>query len=149
VNGNIGQSFEEPIFGSRKASISGLLFGLASGPAAWIVQLVVNYGLAGHACFPNDAPRPLGPSAIIAQSDTLMFVSVACLALAISGLAVSYWSWRQVRRPGDQGVEGEPNVAVGRVRFLSLCGMLASAGFAIAVLFDAVPIFGVPACWTI
>jgi hypothetical protein len=27
--------------------------------------------------------------------------------------------------------------------------MLASAGFAIAVLFDAVPIFGVPACWTI
>ena len=32
--------------------LGALLFGLCAGPAAWFLQLVVNYALASYACFP-------------------------------------------------------------------------------------------------
>jgi hypothetical protein len=36
-----------------------------------------------------------------------------------------------------------------RGRFLASCAVMASAGFALATLFDTAPVLRVPACWNI
>ncbi len=55
-------------------------------------------------------------------------------------------SWRATRE--EEGGEQEEllEVGEGRTRFMALAGMLLSALFGLAVLFNAIPPFLVPAC---
>jgi len=122
-----------------RAGLAAELFGLAAGPAAWIAQLTIDYGLSSYACFPGDAPAPGAQPAW--ERPALLAVNLICLALALGGLAVSL---ANRRRLGD--AQGR---AAGRGRFLALCGVLASAGFAIAIAFNAVSAVALRTCWRI
>ncbi|MGH7025692.1 MAG: hypothetical protein ACREEB_19190 [Caulobacteraceae bacterium] len=117
-----------------------LILGVAAGPAAWVLQLVLGYGLASYACYPSDAPaRVSPPPGWHGEAGVLLGLNLACLALALAGAALSLTLWRDSGR----------GPAEGRARFLAMCGMFSCLGFATAILFDTVPILAVPACWSI
>jgi hypothetical protein len=125
-----------------------LLFALACGPFAWIVQLVGDYALASHACRPGDAPR-LTPPAAGWRGEHLVLVGVnlACLALCLAGGAIAMAAWRRSHR--EKAPEGRDLIAVteDRTQFLAVCGVIAAAIFALAMAFDTTLPFFVPSCW--
>jgi hypothetical protein len=121
------------------SQIAWTLYGLAAGPAGWILQLVISYGLASYACFPRDQPwRQTPPPGWSAEPVILMAVSIAALAITLSGVLVSAAQRRGARGRGAQ-----------REAFLAGCGVVASLGFTVAVLFDTWPLLRTPACWNV
>jgi hypothetical protein len=117
-------------------NIVSVLYGLAAGPAGWILQLTLSYGVASYACFPRVSPwRQSPPPGWAAEPIVLALISLTCLAITASGVFVSVQRWR-ARRTRREG-------------FLTACGIMASAGFTLALLFDAWPILRMPACWIV
>jgi hypothetical protein len=127
-------SSERPPAHGGARRLAAELFGVAAGPAAWIAQLVIDYGLSSYACYGGSEPRPAAPPA--SEHLVLLLINLACLALALSGLAISFASWR---RPGAGG---------NRSRFLALCGLLSSAMFCVAILFDTPSALALRLCWS-
>ena len=117
------------VTGSRAPAAVGLAalwFGLLGGPIAWTLQLLIDYPLAAHYCFP-DAARRVVPT-IDSLHLLVSIVSVLALALAIAALVTAQRSWRE--SGGEFGIERseltEAAPPPGRVRFMSLGGILAS-----------------------
>lgn len=122
-----------------------LLFALAAGPAGWVAQLLLGYGLASYACYPSSEPRLTSPPpGWSGEHLILLVINVACLALALGGLFVALGSWRRSRKEKEGGAL---DVGEGRTRFLALCGVLTGLLFSVAIGFDTAPILSVPACW--
>ena len=127
-----------------------LLSALAAGPAGWILQLVLGYGLSSYACFPHDAPFLRSPPpGWSGEAGVLLAINLACLLLVSVGLVVCALIWR--KDPGERLIDaGRVRGGVlGRTRFLAACGVFSGLGFAVAVLFDTASILGTPACWSI
>jgi hypothetical protein len=122
-------------------SVPAQLFGVAAGPAAWIAQLMLDYGLSSYACFPGDAPRATAPPA--GEHGVLLAINLACLALALAGLWVGLAGLRQVRGATGSATGG------GRPRFLAMCGVLSASVFAIAIGFDLPSTLALRLCWSI
>ncbi len=123
-----------------------LMGGLVAGPFGWIAQLLLDYGLSSDLCM---ARRSMGqqPSAT-GESVGLIAVNLVCLALALSGMAISWHSWRKTQGEKPGGGATALETGEGRSRFLALIGILVSAGFAFAILFNTVEPLMVSACWT-
>ena len=121
-----------------------LVFGLAAAPLAWIAQTSLNYLVASRACYPFDARKlqvvvdGLWPLVIIA--------ALVALAVGIIAAMVSWRAWRATREEHHGGGHQAIEVAEGRTRFLALAGVMLSALFVAAVVFNAVGLFVVPPC---
>ena len=108
-------------------ALGALWFGLLGGPVAWTLQLLVDYPLVAHYCFP-DAARRTVPT-IDSLHLLVIVVSALALAVGIAALLTSIRSWRV--SGGEFGsarvtlVEAAP--PPGRVRFMALGGILASS----------------------
>jgi hypothetical protein len=119
------------------------LFAVFGAPAAWSLQLIVNYALAAEACYPNDTP--------LAQPnlswDRPALVALNLLALVIAAAAAAL-AWRLFRRdPEGPGFTGDlAEVSQGRTHFLASCGLLTGFGFIAAILFNTIALLGVPQC---
>ncbi len=125
-----------------------LLAGLGAGPFAWILQLVASYGVASYACFPPLGPRLGGlPVGWSAEAPGLTAVNLVCLAIALIGLAASFVHWRRTRTEKSGGHESLLETGEGRTRFVASCGMMAGAGFALAILFNTVEPLLIAGCW--
>ena len=124
-----------------------LLAGLVLGPAAWIVQLIVAYGVASVACDPKGLTPLMPPAAMAADRPALIAANLICLAASFVAGFIAVRAWRRTR--GEKGGDGHVllDTGEGRTRFLAACGVLSAAGFAIAILFNTVEYFSVPACW--
>jgi hypothetical protein len=124
---------------SERPGAIALLFSLAAAPAGWIAQLVLSYGVASYACQPTGAPRLRPPGFGWAEEHWLFVaINLACLAVTIGAGVVP---WRALRTHSSK--------SAGHIRFLAGCGLMASAGFAIAIGFNTFELFTVPACWRI
>jgi hypothetical protein len=129
----LSQSADPPAPRRHPTSLAVQLFGLTAGPSSWIVQLVLGYGLSAYACYPGDTPRrDLPPGS---EHGLLLGINLACLALALAGLAVSFAAWRK----GESG---------GTSRFLILCGLLSAAMFSLAILFNTPSALALRLCWS-
>ena len=132
-----GHPNEHPPPHRRRVGLTALLFGLAGGPVAWIVQLVTEYSLASRLCDSagRTAPAIGAPTWPLAQP-WLLVGDIFCLSLALAALAVAILGWRATRaeKPGD--TETALQTGDGRSRFMAAAGMLSAAGFAIAILFN-------------
>jgi len=124
------------------------LLALAAGPAAWILQLCVNFGVSASLCEQGGAPRSTPPASGWAPEDVfLLCVNLACLAIALAGGMTALAAWRRSRSEKPGGAHAVLDVGEGRTRFLALCGMLTAAAFAIAIAFDTAWPFFIPSCW--
>ena len=141
---------EHPAPHRGRVSIVASLASLIAGPAAWITQLVVGYGLSSLACFPHDvALRQSPPQGWSTEPMILGGISGVGFGIAILGGILALIHWRRTRGERGGGATQALEIGEGRTRFMAVCGMMSSFGFALAILFDTPAILAVPACWSI
>lgn len=127
-----------------------LIGGLAAGPAAWIAQLVVSYGLASHACFPSTQPwLTTPPPGWAFEAAWLTALNLICLSVAVAGALVSWRLWRRTRHEMGGDTETALEIGEGRTRFIAHCGILTGTGFAVAIAFATLQPFLLASCWRI
>ena len=125
---------------------SALAFGVIAGPLAWGVHLLVNYGIASHACFPGNVTRSAPPRGSDWLWPLLIGSDVIAIAIAAFAALISYRSWRITRREFSGHADKLIEIGESRTRFLALWGMMISAGFMVAMAFDVVGLWVVPIC---
>lgn len=118
-----------------------LLFATTAAPLIWMGQFLFGESLTAAVCFPGDMPNTMQPGAWL-QWSLIAFDAVAII-IAIAAGFVSLGLWR--RSQGES--EGDVlEVAEGRTRYLALWGMLTSAGFLAAIIFETFASVMVPRC---
>lgn len=107
-----------------------VLTGLFGAPLAWLAQLLASYGLNGDTCTPG-APPP-----DVASSILLAVIGIIAVPIALFALWAAWRTWRRTRGEAEGDHHKALTAGVGRTRFLGLCGMVASAIFLAAALFE-------------
>lgn len=128
------------------ASLGALWFGLLAAPLAWSAQLMVDYALIAHTCFPDATPRamPILPSA----QTIVLGVSVLAILTGIAGVVVAARSYRRVggQHEADRQQFHDAPIALGRERFMALAGIVASSLFLGGIVLHTVGILMLPPC---
>ncbi len=123
-----------------------LFFGLFAGPVAWGVQLVANFALASHRCYPSDMPRASILPGWQWSSPAILAINIAAAILALIGAAVSFAHWQAARHEHQGSVGHAVEAGEGRTRFLALWGVMTGLGFFVAIVFDTIAFLMVPQC---
>jgi hypothetical protein len=121
-----------------------LFLGLFAGPLVWGLQLIINFAVAAHACYPGDTPF-IGTPRHSIWAITL-FINLLAAALALAGSALSYRHWRATRNEHHGSAGHALEAGEGRTRFLALWGVMTGCGFLLAILFNTLAFFMVPQC---
>ena len=132
---------------SHRVSSAMLLFSVLGAPGAWSVQLLVDYGLAAHHCYPTATP-------VIAATvpggwvyPLLAALNVMAIMLAILSTLAARTIWNRTKDEHGSSTYHLLSAGEGRTRFLAMCGQLAGLGFLVAILFDTFAIYMVPQCF--
>jgi hypothetical protein len=115
-----------------------LWFGLFGAPAAWAVQLISNYALLAHFCFPTTTPLSaptFGGTRAVAIVVTAVLLIVAIVALLTS--------LRSARMTGETDAT---DAGPGRVRFMARASVLVSGIFVYGILMAALPLISMRPC---
>jgi len=128
----------------HKVSFWALMFGCCAAPLFWTGQLLLGYWISAQTCYGSDHPTVTYSPATL-HAAFLFFDAVAILA-ALAGGAVAYWCWRRTQEEKKGGAHRALHVGEGRARFMALWGMLASAWFLIAIVFETIGSTMVPLC---
>jgi hypothetical protein len=123
-----------------------LFFAVFGPPIAWFIQLNVNYALDSHPCFPRYAPRSDLPPGWEGVGTALFAINIAAILMALGAALVSLRLWWATSK--DHPLIGNEFLppAVGRTRFLAICGIFSGFGFMAATIFDLVALLAVPTC---
>lgn len=121
-----------------------LWFGLFGGPAAWTVQLLVNYTVTAHFCYPKSIP--LAEPSFDGMWTIAVVVNGLMLLSTIAAGATAIASWRTARHEMAGSHNALLEDGTGRTRFMAYAGMLVSGLFLFALIMSAMPLFIVPAC---
>lgn len=125
-------------------SLLSLVFALLGAPVAWSLQLLVNYALASHACYPHETPlaTPLWTS----LWPILLSVSVLAIAIGTVTAVIAWRNWQKVQHEHIGEEHHLLEVGEGRTRFLAMCGLLTSGMFLLALVFTTINLWLVPLC---
>ena len=141
---------EHPAPASGQVAPVWLFAGLAGAPAAWVMQMLVDYGLASNACTLTQGRHGQQASAGFAgETWVLMAVNLAFFAVAVGAGLLSRSHWNTTRGETAGGVHAQLSIGEGRTRFVALAGMMTAFTFALAILFDTVEPLIVPLCWSL
>lgn len=117
---------------------AGLVFAAFGAPTAWLIQLIVGYALASHACYPLSVPLV----APVWGGLWWILIGVDLAAVLVAGAALlSALRFRRAYRDADPR-----DLALQRNRFIANWSLLVSALFSIAVVFTIVMLFIAPVC---
>lgn len=129
---------------AQRLSVLSLMTALIGAPLAWSLQISAGYAAAAYACYPRrDAlAAPVLPHLHLALS----LLSVGAMLIAVLSGLLAWRNWRLTR--GE--VEGDHHVLLeqgeGRSRFMSLCALISSIGFGLALLLTSTVLFLVAPC---
>ena len=125
-----------------------LWFGLFGAPIAWALQLISNYALMAHFCYPQATPEAaptFGGVRAIA-----ILISAILLVVGVAALIASLYAWRATkdeRRILATSAHHETaEIGEGRTRFMAISGTVVSAIFVWAVIMAGVPLVAMPIC---
>jgi hypothetical protein len=129
----------------ERVGLMALLYSLFAAPIIWAGDLMVDYGLVGHACYPGDVPlgRPTAGMGWI-WPVVLAFHLIALLGVA-SGIAVSYRNWR-VTGPPESHHHHLIERGEGRTRYLGIVGMGFGVMFLLLVAAETISLGWMPLC---
>jgi len=119
-------------------------FGVWGAPAAWFVQLCVNYALAGRGCDQFGTP-----TAGDGKSWNMLAMAVTALITLLIALLATSVAWRSYRRTQREQPGGHPElleIGAGRTRFLAFWGIVFGVGFSLTILFTALGQEVLPRC---
>jgi hypothetical protein len=145
-NGTAVSESQHPAPERGKVSTGALLGALFASPVAWDLQLIVNYGLAAHACYPADVPLHEVAPGFHAARTIVLLINLLAAVLALAGAGLSYQHWRATRAEQRGDAEHAVESGEGRTRFLALWGVMAGLGFFIGILFNTLALLMVPTC---
>lgn len=131
-------TYSDPPMQARLPVGFALAFAVFGAPAAWLVQLIVNYALSAHACFPIDIPlvTPVwGPLWYI-----LIGVDMTAIIVAGASFFVALGQWTAWRGASMTHIGERRN------RYIAQWAVLTSTLFSIAVIFTIVMLFIEPVC---
>ena len=109
-----------------------LFYPLLAPPFLWAFQLMLNFGLSSHACFPSGAPRADFLPGWERAWQWALAVNIVCAVASGLGLLLSGSRWLSMRRGSRAGEQDDV------LRVLLLSGVLVSALFTVAILFNTV-----------
>jgi hypothetical protein len=137
-----------PLPGRGAAGSGLLLYGLLVPPLVWGIQLELNYGLASHACFPNEAPRASFLPGWERIWVVLLVVNLVCLIIGAIGLLTSVFSWRCLgsEHPVEGKVGGIAYPSEERRRSFAVSGLMMSGVFTVAILFNTLYLWALSTC---
>jgi hypothetical protein len=115
-------------------SMGALFFGLVAGMTAWSSQLLANYALNSHFCYPGSHLIDLSAQNLGWLWPLILAINLAAFVIAVAAGYVSYLNWTTAREQASADVLTENKRS--RTEFLSLWGMVFSTVFAIAILFN-------------
>ncbi len=123
-----------------------LWFGLFGAPAAWSVQLLVNYPMAAHTCFPRLIPLASPTIGHGGLTTATTIVSIVAILVAIAAGVAAIAAWRQTS--GESGGQAHwlLDTGEGRTRFMAASGLMTSGLFLLAIIVHTISIFTVAQC---
>lgn len=119
---------------------------LLASPLAWSAQLLLNYGLASHACFPREAPRESLTQGWAWLHSGLLAINLAALAVAIAGTVAAFYLWRRTRAEAEGDHAHLLEAGQGRTRFFAIWGVWSGVWFILQILFGLIAVIGAPGC---
>lgn len=130
----------------EKVGLAALFYGLFAAPIVWAGDLMINFALVGHACYPDGLPVLGHPTAGFGFVWPLVLaIRLVALVLIASGIYVAYRNWR-VTGPSEGHHHQLIERGEGRTRFLGIVGMGFGAMFFIIVAVEAITLAMVPMC---
>lgn len=121
-----------------------LWFGLFAAPFVWSVQIIVDYALLAHSCYPGRLPIPTGW--VGAAWTISLIVSIVSLIVAVIAAVTAFRSWRRTEGEHTGSESALLEVGEGRTRFMAFAGILLSVLFLLGIVLNGIPLFVVPAC---
>ncbi len=109
-------------------------------PLVWAFELYANFAISSHACFPSEAPRADFLPGWTHVWHTALTVNIVCAIASAVGLLLAASRWRTLRQDGASGLLWE------RLNAEALSGMLISALFTVAILFNTVSLGSLSTC---
>lgn len=131
---------------AASVGLGALWFGLLAAPLAWSAQLMVDYALIAHACFPDAAMRDVP---ILASARTIVLaVSALAILAAVAGIVVATRSYGRAggHHESDRQQFHDAPIPEGRARFMALAGVLASSLFLGGIVIHALGIVMLSPC---
>ncbi len=119
---------------------------LLAPPLAWSAQLLLNYGLASHACFPSQFPKAGLTPGWSWLHGGLLAINVIALLVAGAATIASFFLWRQTREEAAGDHAHLIEVGQGRTRFFTIWGVWSGVWFILQILFGLIAAIGVPGC---
>ncbi|HLH47895.1 MAG TPA: hypothetical protein VKV96_01030 [Roseiarcus sp.] len=124
-----------------------LYYGLLVPPLAWSLQLLTDFALASHACFPQGTTRASFLPGWEGIWTVLLIINLVCLAASIAGLIGAFYSWRRLPpRPAPNEHDDLLGPGEGRLRVFAASGFLISFLFTIAILFNTSSLSALSTC---
>jgi hypothetical protein len=130
----------------ERVSIWAILYGLFIGGIVWAGHLMLNFGLAVHACYPGDIPLARADSGAHWAWPLMLALDIIALALIASGFWVSYRCWVFTGEESEGRYHHLMDVGEGRTRFLGIVGMSFAVTFFLLTLTDTISLAMVPIC---
>lgn len=129
----------------ERVSLAALFYGLFAAPIVWAGDLMVVYGLIGHACYPGDVPLGQPTASLGGVWSLALACHLLALVLLASSFAVSLRNWRVTGPPkGHQHhliERGE-----GRTRYFGIIGMGFATIFFLITAVETISLGLVPLC---
>lgn len=138
----VGGAIARPAPAGEQVSRGRLAFGIVAAPAVWAVQLIANYLFATGACYPKDVPLPEPRGSGVWW--IMLAVSVAAPVFGLFVLRVTAARFRCALRDGTAASTMAREE--GRTWFLTVCGLMTSAGFLVVILLTSAAFLILPLC---
>jgi hypothetical protein len=133
-----GLEHESPPPATRTGRLA-LIFAVAGGPLAWLVQLNTNYGLLGQPCYPGPDRNAAIPNHSLWVWPVALAIYIFCLVIALLSAIVAISVYRRA-------LAGDPQGRDSRNCFLGFSGIICGLGFSAVIFANIVALITVPPC---
>lgn len=130
-----------------RIALGTLWFGLFGAAVAWSVQLLVDYVVAAHSCFPRLYPLDTPTIGRAPLWWITVIVSVVMLIVGVLGGLAAVRSWTATRHETGGHTQWALDTGEGRTRFMATAGLVTSAIFIVAILVTTASAIVVTPCW--
>ena len=128
-----------------RVGLAEIFCGLFAAPIVWAGDLMVDYGLIGHACYPGDLPLGEPTAGLGFAGPIALGCHLVALLLIASGFWVSLRMW-QVTGPPEGHAHHLIERGEGRTRYFGIVGMGFSTMFFLITAVETLSLALVPLC---
>jgi hypothetical protein len=121
-----------------------LWFGILAAPTAWLLDQMLDYGVASQVCAAQSAATTA--QLVRASAPWFLWFTGATFLIALVSCRVAYRNWCKTRTERSGSGHHLLQSGEGRTRFLAMCGLITSISFSVAFLFTAAYMMVAPLC---